>query len=168
MTCNSYNLDDEEDIKEYSQTCEQCGSSFTPSNRRKYCSDLCARAAMLNNNTNKYREKHPLKSKTCIICGIPFESNNPAKLYCSSFCLKEARRQQIELSQSQWNMLREYILERDNYTCQDCNLFGMDTGMHVHHIKPVCTGGSNNEDNLITLCTYCHARRHAILGKYSN
>ncbi len=52
------------------------------------------------------------------------------------------------------------ILERDNYTCQCCGHVGTEDsisrGMEVHHIMPCLFGGTNEPDNLTTLCPPCH------------
>lgn len=62
--------------------------------------------------------------------------------------------------------LRYTILERDGYTCQDCGSKRGDPGvrLQVHHIRPVRQGGKNQPENLITLCSGCHAGRHALMG----
>jgi len=55
-----------------------------------------------------------------------------------------------------WNRLRRYIFERDNYTCAIC---GRKTKYpECHHIIPISSGGDNNPNNLITLCKRCHRR----------
>lgn len=53
---------------------------------------------------------------------------------------------------------REAILNRDNYTCQCCGK--KHTLLEVHHIIWRSKGGSDDEDNLITLCHDCHSRVH--------
>lgn len=57
-----------------------------------------------------------------------------------------------------WN-LREYILYRDNHTCQHCFGKTKDKILNVHHIESRRTGG-NTPNNLITLCETCHSRYH--------
>ena len=37
---------------------------------------------------------------------------------------------------------------------------------HVHHIKPLEEGGTNDFDNLKSLCQTCHSRIHALRGDY--
>ena len=34
----------------------------------------------------------------------------------------------------------------------------------VHHILPLSRGGTNNEDNLMSLCKSCHSKIHAKSG----
>lgn len=50
------------------------------------------------------------------------------------------------------------ILHRDNYTCQCCGK--KNCRLEVHHIKFKCNGGSDDEENLITLCEECHKKIH--------
>ena len=58
--------------------------------------------------------------------------------------------------------VREYVLRRDNYTCQCCHGKSGDKVLDVHHIESRLTGG-NALNNLITLCRACHRGGH--LGK---
>ena len=54
---------------------------------------------------------------------------------------------------------REAILHRDNYTCQCCGK--KNCRLEVHHIKFKSQGGTDDEENLITLCEDCHDGVHA-------
>ena len=54
---------------------------------------------------------------------------------------------------------REAILHRDNYTCQCCGK--KNCRLEVHHIKFKSNGGTDDEENLITLCEDCHKGIHA-------
>jgi 5-methylcytosine-specific restriction endonuclease McrA len=49
------------------------------------------------------------------------------------------------------------VLERDGYQCRAC---GSADGIAVHHRRP----GFDATDDLITLCTGCHARVHKLLA----
>lgn len=49
---------------------------------------------------------------------------------------------------------RSAILHRDSYTCQCCSK--KNCRLEVHHIKFRSNGGTDDEENLITLCTDCH------------
>ncbi len=53
-----------------------------------------------------------------------------------------------------WNT-REYVLYRDNHTCQHCKSKSKDRVLEVHHIISRQMGG-DRPDNLITLCETCH------------
>ena len=57
-----------------------------------------------------------------------------------------------------WNV-REYVLFRDNHTCQCCKGKSKDKILNVHHIESRKTGG-DAPNNLITLCEYCHKQHH--------
>ena len=57
-----------------------------------------------------------------------------------------------------WN-IREYVLFRDNHTCQCCKGKSKDKILNVHHIESRKTGG-NAPNNLITLCETCHKGYH--------
>ena len=52
--------------------------------------------------------------------------------------------------------LKQSILERDNYTCQDPNCEHKTNILDAHHID--YNKKNNNSDNIITLCRSCHAK----------
>lgn len=52
------------------------------------------------------------------------------------------------------------VLNRDGYTCQCCKGKRRDSKLEVHHIIFRSQGGSDEEDNLITLCHTCHWKLH--------
>ena len=52
------------------------------------------------------------------------------------------------------------VLNRDNYTCQACNGKHKDSKLEVHHIIFKSKGGSDEHENLITLCHTCHYNLH--------
>ncbi|MGY4687691.1 RNA-guided endonuclease IscB [Petrotoga sp. DB-2] len=58
--------------------------------------------------------------------------------------------------------LREYILHRDNYTCQLCGKTNVP--LEVHHIGFWKGDRSNRPSNLITLCTKCHDPKNHLKG----
>ena len=51
---------------------------------------------------------------------------------------------------SVWMATRRRILMRDGYACQCCGIVRMDN--EVDHRVPLEQGGSNDDDNLQTLC----------------
>ena len=64
-----------------------------------------------------------------------------------------------------WNV-REYVLFRDNHTCQCCKGKSKDKILNVHHIESRKTGG-DSPGNLITLCETCHKKYHeGLLPKF--
>lgn len=61
---------------------------------------------------------------------------------------------------SDWSRIRETVLARDDYRCQDRRSQEHAGNLHVHHLIPRAAGGSDEPSNLITLCDGCHAKRH--------
>ena len=55
--------------------------------------------------------------------------------------------------------VREYVLFRDGHKCRCCKGKSKDNKLHVHHIESRKTGG-DAPNNLITLCSECHAKYH--------
>ena len=53
---------------------------------------------------------------------------------------------------------REHALSRDKYTCQICK--AKNTRLEVHHIVYRSKGGTDDLDNLVTLCEDCHKKIH--------
>jgi hypothetical protein len=65
-----------------------------------------------------------------------------------------------------WKYLRQEVLERDNYICQNCGIQykEMSQFLHVHHKVYLSEGGKNEVSNLITLCKECHFELHSKAG----
>lgn len=57
-----------------------------------------------------------------------------------------------------WNV-REFVIWRDNHTCQHCKGKSNDSVLEVHHIESRKKGG-NAPNNLVTLCKTCHQKHH--------
>ena len=53
---------------------------------------------------------------------------------------------------------RKAVLHRDNYTCQCCGK--KNCQLQTHHIVFRSRGGSDDENNMITLCKECHEGVH--------
>lgn len=52
--------------------------------------------------------------------------------------------------------LRFEVLKRDSFTCQYCSARPPKVPLEIDHIIPVCKGGKNHIDNLITSCFDCN------------
>ena len=59
-----------------------------------------------------------------------------------------------------WN-LREYILHRDNYTCQHCHGKKKDKILQIHHINGKKEGATDKPEELLTVCKTCHEEHHS-------
>lgn len=64
-----------------------------------------------------------------------------------------------------WQRIRERILARDAYLCQECKRGGKLTAVgksgHVDHVTPKARGGTDDDTNLQTLCQPCHSEKTA-------
>ncbi|WP_280585374.1 HNH endonuclease signature motif containing protein [Halorubrum sp. Boch-26] len=64
---------------------------------------------------------------------------------------------------SGWQKARKTALERDEFSCQECGDVGGVEGeveLQVHHITPQSAGGTDDPENLRTLCRECHMETH--------
>lgn len=64
-----------------------------------------------------------------------------------------------------WN-LREYILHRDNHTCQNPDCKSKADGLQIHHIGYWKSDDSDRPGNLATLCVDCHVPANHSKGKF--
>lgn len=55
------------------------------------------------------------------------------------------------------NKKRKAVYIRDGYRCALCD---STQYIQIHHVIPRGQGGSDNVQNLITLCSYCHSHAH--------
>ena len=63
-----------------------------------------------------------------------------------------------------WKRIRDRYMNA-HPLCERCLKEGRYVkAEQVHHIKPLAEGGNHNEENLMSLCTACHAKIHADRG----
>jgi len=123
----------------------------------------------------------------CRVCGE--EVVDGRWNYCSERCREIANAVQAMFL---WDKVREKVLERDDYTCQECGLSKSmqwrayrqsqqmldswdpvpkaPTGgfFHVDHIQRIADGGHEfDESNLQTLCKHCHQEKTAAENRES-
>lgn len=142
----------------YERYCLWCHSELKPYwSTRLYCSKKCGNLYRGGVVTNR-----PLK--ICPVCKQEFKPYHNDTVYCSTKCRLERYITKKGLNNTiiEWNTLREFIIERDNFTCSKCGYFSMSNGLNVHHVKPLSEGGTNSINNLITLCSKCHSTAHGI------
>lgn len=73
--------------------CEICGQKFVRrENRRKYCSEECAKAAVRRQQANAK------KKKKCEYCGSEFETRNSRRKTCSEECLSKYQSEKVRKS----------------------------------------------------------------------
>jgi 5-methylcytosine-specific restriction protein A len=60
----------------------------------------------------------------------------------------------------QWDKLRGQVLQRDAWLCVECkrNRF-VEIATEVDHIVPKAKGGTDELDNLQSLCRTCHEKK---------
>ena len=66
-----------------------------------------------------------------------------------------------------WRRIRERVLQRDGYLCQACRTKGRVTPAgEVHHVVALSRGGTDDPDNLLSLCGPCHQQEtDALMGR---
>lgn len=55
-----------------------------------------------------------------------------------------------------WRRKRQQVFERDQYTCQVCGRVGQPSELEADHIINVARGGTDDMENLQTICIPCH------------
>lgn len=152
-----------ESKKKKPNVCLYCGKVFEGKDkyRRKFCNKSCA--ASYNNHQRKKEQKF------CLYCG---KEINTWQKYCSSQCkVQYEEEQQVKKWQngeeqgccsdgSLKNFVRNYLLKKNNYKCEECgfnkiNTFTNRSILQIHHIDGNCF--NNKEENLKVLCPNCHA-----------
>lgn len=64
-----------------------------------------------------------------------------------------------KLRDPRWQKLRLKVFERDSFTCQDCS--STTETLEVHHEKYTARDPWDEPiENLKTVCTFCHTRKH--------
>lgn len=60
--------------------------------------------------------------------------------------------------------LKSYIFKRDHFTCQVCKQQKPVAQLHCHHVIYRSKGGTNQPENLLTVCTSCHTPANHLPG----
>lgn len=63
----------------------------------------------------------------------------------------------LRLDATFYEQLHNQVLQRDGWRCQAC---GAMSNLEVHHRNFRSQSGDDSEQNLITLCSACHATVH--------
>ena len=67
------------------------------------------------------------------------------------------KRARLSLDPEMYEKLRTQVLDRDSWRCQSC---GTMSNLEVHHKEFRSHTGDDSSQNLMTLCTTCHATVH--------
>ena len=68
------------------------------------------------------------------------------------------KRPRLRLDPKLYEQLRNEVLRRDGWRCQSC---GTMSNLEVHHKEFRGHSGDDSDENLITLCSECHAALHS-------
>lgn len=94
----------------------------------------------------------------CAVCGRVHTG------LCKPSCTNAPRNSQADKFRNTqaWKRTARLILERDKHCCRVCleRGFLVNRGLSVHHITPLSEDYEQrfDEQNLITLCRFCHER----------
>lgn len=67
----------------------------------------------------------------------------------------------LHLQRGEWKRRAQECYARDNWTCRNCGVHCTAQGktrIQAHHVVSRIRGGSDDLDNLKTLCASCHTR----------
>ena len=127
-------------------TCAYCGKWFLPTN-----SQVSARIAAINKTG-----------------GLRFYCSEGCKFACPVYNQKKYPKGFKKATSRESNpILRQLVLKRDNYTCQQCGAtIGDKVQLHCHHVLPATQNPmtANDPDNCTTYCKKCHIEVHKTPG----
>lgn len=119
--------------------------------------------------SNQYQNKMLKKENTALKSEIYDLKKRNNELFEELIKLKSNKRkyhkrsEEVRIKEKEYKEFRKIILERDNYTCQQC---GCKEKLQVHHIKSRKDYPEliMDKDNCITLCIVCHAKTDNYFG----
>lgn len=149
--------------------CEVCEKVFHRPVRLNQKVRFCSKGCMYK---KLKKERNPFNCK-CKECGKRFHKSKSAikageGKYCSFECkriyatgkgkwLNGKAKYPHYYARPNWKKKRLKALKIDNYECQLCGLKPKKhSRLQVHHKKRRTKGGTDDLDNLITLCFSCH------------
>jgi len=129
-------------------SCEWCGDAYTVTpaleDTTRFCSRECHGAHLGSTKDNSGR-------------------NNPAWQGGESG-IHAVRR---FLSDKSWFKIRHSVLSKNGWVCEMCGATKEDGQIHLHHIIPVASGGTNGEWNLLPVCPSCHRKAEEYIKEYT-
>lgn len=176
--------------------CSECGDTFTKrdceiNDERNFCSHECYHQWMTDNLTG---EDHPSweggkEAVECSSCGDTLHRkryyiDKNEHFFCDYQCHGDWRSENMRGNnhprwkggQDLYHLLRSHISERcwtmmyQEYqkkfnTCEMC---GSEKNIHMHHIIPIMAGGTNDEWNIMPLCSSCHPKVERYTDNFTN
>lgn len=153
--------------------CRRCSRPMPGEKSHRYCSAECRQAA-------RYEAKG-LKEIACPACGALFLPKSARATYCGRVCAGKAHStRMVGVGNSHFKDGRSYalwfhqmrlpILDRDGFACVACRRGEVfralrwgpraifKSSLAVHHVNEDRT--DNRPENLVTLCSTCHAIHH--------
>jgi len=133
--------------------CKNCNKNFYPQDtvRRIYCSKKCYYIRVLNNPTVIAKRANSIKGKKRTLeQKLKVTGQNHYNWQGGITPENDAQRVRFRRE------IQKQVFERDNYTCQFCNIKGEI--LHVDHIQPWAeyVEGRFDINNCRTLCIKCH------------
>lgn len=98
--------------------------------------------ATLERPPSQFRGRHVFCDRECYMEWYTVEGDS-----------QDYHKKMLEEAKGDYQSNREKALNRDGYTCRVC---GATENLHVHHVVPLRSGGSNYVYNLSTVCGSCH------------
>lgn len=156
-------------IVQPTKTCDLCQKVYTKASNQpmswwitsKYCSQKCFINAGVSQIT---REKHRLDmlgNKNGLGHSPSLEHREKISIAGKARWDKIGRNPKPNPRANRlYREWRNTILQRDNFTCQDCSLNDKGTRLEIHHIKPFALFPELRFDsmNVVTLCRDCHKK----------
>ena len=168
------------------KTCAMCAVTFTPTGSVQKVCESCKPEFRRQRNIEHLRALRLRQGATpigtirsCLDCAVEFAYRSGPQKRCDE-CQRKAEIGKIhawlasdkerlakyrKASKDNYNFggNRDKALERDGYRCQHCST---DQSLEVHHIDGRGTTTpkelrNHALENLLTLCTSCHAKEHA-------
>lgn len=120
--------------------------------------------------------------RVCASCGVAFRADSRRALFCSHSCASRSNGSHPRphgpdsptykgvnrpYATYEWFQSRDAARERDGWRCQDCGRTRPAVRLHAHHLIARVDWGDrpghpDDIANLVTVCTGCHVKRHAL------
>lgn len=111
-----------------------------------------------------YKPKKPCAYPGCPRLTQDRYCEDHAKLEARSYERYQRNPETTKRYGAAWRKIRKQFIEANPF-CEICRREGRVTPAQiVHHIISIQEGGANDEENLMSLCSSCHAKLHATRG----